>query len=638
MKSVAQVLYRRLRATSAFSPLRLFAAGEQGVWYDPSDFSTMFQDSAGTTPVTAVEQPVGLVLDKSRGLVLGSELVTNGDFSNGTTGWESGSGNTTLSVVNGEAKSEVTTATSSALLYRPVAFATSNVLYKVEFDVYSPGYSGAIRCSLNDSLAADGFSFTATVTATKTRVTSYLRAGPTPKLYITSTPSALSLGSIVYFDNVSVKQVQGSHLSQSTSASRPVLSARVNLLTYTEQFDNAAWTNLTNATVSSTSETTAPNGTMTAYKFTDNATSGSHRVSQAASASFAVPYTLLIRMKKATQRYAFIHLRGYNGNNWYSIVVDLDTGLVTSSDTFGTPNGSNIITRDSISEWCSVSITSTNVSGGPPAVILGTAGSATPSFSNGFPTYAGTGTSIYIWGADLRVTNDGVNLPVYQRVNTSTDYDTTGFPYYLRFDGTDDSMATGTITPGIDKAQVFAGVRKLSDAADGRVVQHGDPSSSDNGSLSIDAPGSSAVTRYQFASRGTVTAVPFTTSAAFNAPNTSVVTGIGDISGDAARLRLNGSQVSQITTDQGAGNFLAYPLYIGRRGGTTVPFNGHLYGLIARFGANLPDATIAQTETWVAGKTGLSVTPTFPAPNNLIWATGNTLIWDTGNNITWGNS
>jgi len=49
----------------AFNPIDLFAAGEQGAWYDPSDFSTMFQDSAGTTPVTADGQPVGLILDKS---------------------------------------------------------------------------------------------------------------------------------------------------------------------------------------------------------------------------------------------------------------------------------------------------------------------------------------------------------------------------------------------------------------------------------------------------------------------------------------------------------------------------------------------------------------------------------------------
>lgn len=43
----------------------LFANGERGVWYDPSDISTLFQDVAGTIPVTGVEQPVGLMLDKS---------------------------------------------------------------------------------------------------------------------------------------------------------------------------------------------------------------------------------------------------------------------------------------------------------------------------------------------------------------------------------------------------------------------------------------------------------------------------------------------------------------------------------------------------------------------------------------------
>lgn len=52
-----------------FSWTRLIASmyqnGEQGAWYDPSDMSTLFQDSAGTTPVTAVEQPVGRILDKS---------------------------------------------------------------------------------------------------------------------------------------------------------------------------------------------------------------------------------------------------------------------------------------------------------------------------------------------------------------------------------------------------------------------------------------------------------------------------------------------------------------------------------------------------------------------------------------------
>lgn len=34
-------------------------------WYDPSDLTTLYQDAAGTTPVTAAGQPVGRMLDKS---------------------------------------------------------------------------------------------------------------------------------------------------------------------------------------------------------------------------------------------------------------------------------------------------------------------------------------------------------------------------------------------------------------------------------------------------------------------------------------------------------------------------------------------------------------------------------------------
>ena len=48
----------------AFAPTALFGASEAGVWYDPSDLSSMFQDSAGTTPA-AVDSPVGRINDKS---------------------------------------------------------------------------------------------------------------------------------------------------------------------------------------------------------------------------------------------------------------------------------------------------------------------------------------------------------------------------------------------------------------------------------------------------------------------------------------------------------------------------------------------------------------------------------------------
>lgn len=52
------------RRGAEWSPASLFVPGDVGLWYDPSDLTTQFQDHVGTTPVTADGQSVGLVLDK----------------------------------------------------------------------------------------------------------------------------------------------------------------------------------------------------------------------------------------------------------------------------------------------------------------------------------------------------------------------------------------------------------------------------------------------------------------------------------------------------------------------------------------------------------------------------------------------
>lgn len=51
--------------TSAVDLAELFAAGAQGFWYDLTDLSTLFQNEAGTIPVTGHNQPVGRLVDKS---------------------------------------------------------------------------------------------------------------------------------------------------------------------------------------------------------------------------------------------------------------------------------------------------------------------------------------------------------------------------------------------------------------------------------------------------------------------------------------------------------------------------------------------------------------------------------------------
>lgn len=45
--------------------VRQIVQRDNGAWFDPEDMSTMYQDAAGTIPVTAIGQPVGKILDIS---------------------------------------------------------------------------------------------------------------------------------------------------------------------------------------------------------------------------------------------------------------------------------------------------------------------------------------------------------------------------------------------------------------------------------------------------------------------------------------------------------------------------------------------------------------------------------------------
>jgi hypothetical protein len=54
-----------LNSPDALMQALLFSNDEPGVFYDFDDWSTLFQDTAGTQPVTAANQGVALALDKS---------------------------------------------------------------------------------------------------------------------------------------------------------------------------------------------------------------------------------------------------------------------------------------------------------------------------------------------------------------------------------------------------------------------------------------------------------------------------------------------------------------------------------------------------------------------------------------------
>jgi hypothetical protein len=252
-----------------FSPASLFAAGEQGAWYDPSDFSTMFQESTGVTPVTAVEQPVGLILDKSKGLVLGSELVSNPGPFTATTGWTAATGSA-LSVSGGNL---VVTVTAGFTTFPPGRFTFATEVGKTyrftaTWKAGSAGYNAALNARRTGSTSYNiNLSNTTTSFVTRSFVIVAATTSTDIEFFEFKNPTD---GGTIEIQSVSVKELAGNHASQATSTSRPVLSARVNLLTYSEQFNNAAWVK-SNAGVGvvptvTANHAAAPDGTTTAER------------------------------------------------------------------------------------------------------------------------------------------------------------------------------------------------------------------------------------------------------------------------------------------------------------------------------------------------------------------------------------
>lgn len=517
---------------SPFSPLSLFSGGTPGAWYDPSDYSTLFQDSAGTTPVTAVEQPVGLMLDKSQGLVLGSELVTNGDFSNGSTGWTYIAGTTnSASVVSGQLVFTAAGAGPTYATYRQSVL-TVGKWYQIEFDLIALGATPGNSIYIE----AGGSGLEVGTTLGRRRI---IRTAVGTNLNIIG----IGGGTI---DNISVKELPGNHAFQATSASRPVLSARYNLLTKTEQFNDAVWTKTTGVTGYSTGRITYDGTGVSGWR--------------------------------AYQSYA-------------AITSGLISVVVSGTGTFllYTNNGDSV----------SITATSTPTRHTLP-VVLGAAGGNLGIFQSG-----NTAIDVVI-NFDLRVSNNGITQPAYQRVNTATDYATTGFLPYLKFDGVDDSLSTNSISfTSTDKMSVFAGVRKLSDAVFQTVAELSAATDSNNGSFAVFAPN---VAAWEMRLKGDAPVASYR-PAPFAAPISNVLTLQGDLAAATVAQkfipRVNGvvKQDNPNGNPVGTGNFGNYPLYIGRRNNASLPLNGQLYSMVI-VGKAVTAGELSSTETYVNQKTG----------------------------------
>lgn len=405
----------------------------------------------------------------------------------------------------------------------------------------------------------------------------------------------------------------GKNATQSTSGSRPKLSARYNLLTKSEQFDDAAWGKATADTSVLANVVANPiDGSVTADKLIEaSVTATNHYVFQGATPGIGVPVTLSVYAKAGERN--FLWLAG-EGIATALAFFNLATGAVgTQSGTAG-GRSATITPVTSSPGWyrCTLQWTTTVAVGFNVFVGLGSADNTI--------NYAGTANSgLYVSAADFRTAGDAaLNQPAYQRVNTATDYDTAGFIHYLKFDGTDDSFQTPSIDfSGVNKMTVWAGATKLSDAAVCLLAELTAQGSTTDGGFYLAAPGNAASASYSAATRGTVAATAGATANNFAAPTTRMLVTQMDNSGAtmAAQLsaRIDGS-ASALTLSGGpttAGNFANAALNIGRRNNTNLPFNGRMTSLTVR-GSTTPTsaAFIKKMEQYAAKLAGQSFVST----------------------------
>jgi len=544
-----------------FNPLSLFANGEPGVWFDPSP-TTTFTDTAGTTPAT-VGSAVALMLDKSKGLALGPELGNAAllDKRPATDGTVTRSGGiiTFTSAASG----------LSIAISQEITGLTIGRTYR--FDGRMRRTVGATACLpqirtadggggsglLNGpNIGSDFTSFSLLWVATQTSAHFSFSAG--------ANSQTIEVDEAAF----SVRELPGNHATQSITTARPILarvpaSGRRNLLTFTDSLIGNGWVGSLGVTAAVSGEETH----ITNLNLGDTDVGWGRSVTLAPTTA---TFSLTLRGEGSNiGKAARLRLKRQGGT---FIAADTDVVLTASPQRISV---TLTMLGDNTGVQCIITRPSTNIAD-----------------------------AVFVSNPQLEV---GSTATAYQRVGSTFDVTEAGKAdlYHLVFDGTDDWLVTPTITPGTDKAQIFAGVRKLSDAAAGIIAETSIDAPTNNGTFFLLAPADVATGNYGFFVKGTGIPVTSVRAATFNAPISNVVTGIADISAPERTLRVNGSQITTSSTALGATDFSNHPLYIGRRAGTSVPFNGHLYSLIVRFGANLDAGTISATERYVGGKTGV---------------------------------
>jgi hypothetical protein len=311
----------------------------------------------------------------------------------------------------------------------------------------------------------------------------------------------------------------------------------------------------------------------------------------------------------------------YTGNGTISVSGDEITCTCTVSGLFGfrTPS---VMTGGVVYKGSATVLTNASARSvilypnlmAPNGITLGTA-ATTKAYTSYCPTAAGG-------NASLAASATGVigDVIVFKAVTqkvlngnhatqaTSTKrplYQTSGGLHWLKGDGVDDALVTGSFAFGSDAVSLLVGVSKLDDTA--RVLCEFSANWASNvGSFAI-VTGVDVATGYNFGARGTQTVSSSQVATVVNSgADTSVITCTADISLDSGNIYRNSVAGTQVVYEKGTGDFGTYPLHLFARAGTSMYNNASIYPFIL-VNRVITAEERAAAESWVAAKTGVTL-------------------------------
>jgi hypothetical protein len=172
---------------------------------------------------------------------------------------------------------------------------------------------------------------------------------------------------------------------------------RTNLVLYSEQWDNAYWSKFNDSV--SANAGTSPDGYANADKEIPNTSNDIHGIIRYVDSQSAGAYTASVFLKAAGYNFGYLRFTTDTDTKRYVVVINLTTGAVTATNSFGSPVSPSSKVENYGNGWYRLSVTLTHGSG-DLAMMAGSSSTAVPTFGASIPSFAGDGTSgVLLYGA-----------------------------------------------------------------------------------------------------------------------------------------------------------------------------------------------------------------------------------------------